>query len=196
MLRPVRRRVATVALVLLVPLLGACGFGAPDRSGLPAGRRHQRPPGTGRRARRRRGERESTASGTFVASLDNKNPRKAITLVSVEGSEGIEPQLVAPVKIEPGGHGQPRGHRRGPGQRRRGRAAGAFARLTLTFDTGQKSEVERTDRGQGRLLLPGQAGDPSSPAARPPPRRRPDAGSSDGALGSVSMSEPASRPAP
>ncbi len=139
MLRPVRRRVATVALVLLVPLLSACGFGEQtDQVYQPA-------VGTNDH----RGQVDvlgavvvsaSDGIGTFVASLDNKNPRKAITLVSVEGSEGIEPQLVAPVKIEPGDmvNLADVGAVRVSGD---GVTAGAFARLTLTFDTGQKSQV-------------------------------------------------------
>ncbi len=75
-----------------------------------------------------------------MASLDNKNPRKAITLISVKGSEGIEPELVAPVRIEPGTlvNLADAGAVRVTGE---GVKAGAFARLTLTFDTGQVSEV-------------------------------------------------------
>ena len=139
MLRPVRRRVATVALVLLVPLLGACGFGAQtDQVYQPA-------VGTNDH----KGQVDVLGAvvvsavkgtGTFVASLDNKNPRKDITLTSVEGSEGIEPQLVAPVKIEAGTmvNLADIGAVRVTGE---GVEAGGFARLTLTFDTGQTSEV-------------------------------------------------------
>ena len=139
MLRPVRRRVATVALVLLVPLLGACGFGyQTDQVYQPAVGVNDH-----------RGQVDVlgaavvsgvTGIGTFVASLDNKNPRKAITLVAVEGSEGIDPQLVAPVKIEPGTlvNLADVGAVRVTGE---GVKAGAFARLTLRFDTGQTSEV-------------------------------------------------------
>ena len=139
MLRPVRRRVATVAVVLLVPLLGACGFGQQtDQVYQPAVGVNDH-----------KGQVDVLGAavvsgvngiGTFVASLDNKNPRKAITLVSVKGSEGIEPELVAPVRVEPGTlvNLADVGAVRVTGE---GVEAGAFARLTLTFDTGQVSEV-------------------------------------------------------
>jgi hypothetical protein len=139
MLRPVRRRVATVALVLLVPLLAACGFGyQTDQVYQPAVGVNDH-----------KGEVDVLGSvvvsaikgtGTFVASLDNKNPNKAITLVSVEGSEGVEPSLVAPVKIGPGAmvNLADVGAVRVTGDEVE---AGGFARITLTFDTGQKSEV-------------------------------------------------------
>jgi hypothetical protein len=139
MIRPVRRRVATVAVVLLVPLLGACGFGAQtDQVYQPA---------VGVNDHKGQvdvlGAVVASASeglGTFVASLDNKNPRKAITLVDVKGSEGIEPHLVAPVKVEPGTlvNLADLGAVRVTGE---GVKAGGFARLTLIFDTGQSSEV-------------------------------------------------------
>jgi hypothetical protein len=128
-----------VALVLLVPVLGACGFGEQtDQVYQPAVGVNDH-----------KGQVDVLGSvvvsalkgsGTFVASLDNKNPRKAITLTSVEGSEGIEPELVAPVKIEPGTlvNLADEGAIRVTGDNVE---AGGFARITLTFDTGQTSEV-------------------------------------------------------
>ena len=139
MIRPVRRRVATVAVVLLVPLLGACGFGAQtDQVYQPAVGVNDH-----------KGQVDVLGSavvsgfkgvGTLVASLDNKNPRKAITLVAVKGSEGIEPELVAPVKVEAGTlvNLADKGAIRVSGE---AVEAGGFARVTLIFDTGQESEV-------------------------------------------------------
>ena len=114
--------------------------------------------------------------GTFVASLANKNQSKADTLISVTGSEGIEPELVAPVEVEPGDlvNLADMGAVSVTGD---GVEPGSFARLTLTFDSGQ-SPRSTPDRGQGRSLLRGQAGDPvRRPRHRPRPHQHPDAGS-------------------
>ena len=170
MLRPVRRRVATVALVLLVPLLAACGFGyQTDQVYQPAVgvNDHQ-------------GEVDVLGavvvsavdgSGTFVASLDNKNPDKTINLVAVEGSEGIEPELVAPVEVKAGTlvNLADIGAVRVSGE---GVEAGGFARIELTFDTGQTSEVNapivpREGAYSGvRPAIPG-ASPATSPSASP-----------------------------
>ena len=79
---------------------------------------------------------------------------------------------MAPVKIEPGTlvNLADVGAVRVSGE---GVKAGAFARLTLTFDTGQTSEVNAPIVPKVGLLLRGQAGDPVAVTSLPRPRRAP-----------------------
>ena len=78
-------------------------------------------------------------SGTFVASLVNKDLEEPATLTSVTG-EGVEVQVAKQVEVEPDDPGQPRRPRRRQRHRRRGQGR-RLRPLTLKFDTGQKTEV-------------------------------------------------------
>jgi hypothetical protein len=137
-LTPTRRRLAAVATVLLVPLLAGCGFG------YQTDQVYQ--PGVG--VNNRVGSVDILAAvvvnsaageGTFVASLVNKDTKNDDTLVSVTGDD-LDVQLAAPVKIASdtlvnladAGAVSVQGKTIAPGE---------FARLTLTFESGQKTEI-------------------------------------------------------
>ena len=136
MLTPVRRRLAAVATVLLVPSLGACQYQT-DKV-------YQ--PGVG--VNNRDGTVDVLGSvvvsstdgqGTFVASLVNQDPDKTETLTGVTGKD-LDVQLAAPVEIKPDslvnldetGAVSVSGDSVEPGQ---------FARITLEFESGQQTEV-------------------------------------------------------
>lgn len=138
MLTPFRRRLASAALVLLVAFLAACGFNQQtDQVYQPA-------VGTNDRS----GTvdilgavvvSDAAGSGTFIASLVNKDTGKADSLVSITGANlqaataapvAVAPQVLvnladqAPIKVT-GADVKP----------------GGFVRLTLTFSSGQKTDV-------------------------------------------------------
>jgi hypothetical protein len=137
MLTPVRRRLAALALALLVPALGACAYqtdqvyqpsvGVNNRSGdvdvlgavVASG---------------------SDGSGTFVASLANKDLDKPATLTTVTAADGLKVEVVKQVKVEPETlvNMADLGAVSVTGEAVK---AGGFARLTLTFDTGQTTTV-------------------------------------------------------
>lgn len=139
MLTSHRRRLASASLVLLVPLVGACGFSAQtDQVYQPA-------VGTNVRS----GTVDilgavvvsgSDGSGTFVASLVNKDLAKDATLTSVTATDGTQAQLISPVKVGPDAlvNLANLGAVRVGGPQV---TAGRWTRLTLGFDTGQKTEV-------------------------------------------------------
>ena len=138
MLTSTRRRLAAVAMVLLVPALAGCGFG------YQTDQVYQ--PGVG--VNNRAGTVDVLGAvvvtslngeGTFVASLVNKSETDTGTLVSITG-DGLQAHLAAPVSVQPqslvnladsgavsitGKDVQP----------------GGFARVTLTFQSGQKTEI-------------------------------------------------------
>ena len=136
MLTPVRRRLAVVAAVLLVPTLGACqyqtdkvyqpGVGVNDRDGTVDVLGAVVVSST-------------EGKGTFVASLANQDLEQTETLTGVTG-EDVEVQLTAPVEIKPeslvnldqSGAVSVSGESIEPGR---------FARLTLEFESGQETEV-------------------------------------------------------
>ena len=101
MLTSTRRRLGAVTLVLLLPILGACGFG------YQTDQVYQ--PGVG--SNNRDGSVDilgavvvsgTDGSGTLVASLANKNTEEPATLENVTSEqEGIEPSVVTPVEIKP-----------------------------------------------------------------------------------------------
>ena len=136
MLTPGRRRLAALAMVLLVPVLGACQYQTDQV--------YQPSVGVN--------DRDGTVDvlgavvvssldgeGTFVASLVNKDTSKDDTLVSMTG-DGLDVQLTAPVKLPADtlvnladtGAVSVTGDTVKPGK---------FARLTLTFESGQTTEV-------------------------------------------------------
>ena len=136
MLTPVRRRLAAVAMVLLVPSLGACQYQTDQV--------YQ--PGVG--VNNREGKVDvlgavvvssTDGQGTFVASLVNQDLEESDTLTGVTGDD-LEVQLAAPVEIGPEtlvnladtGAVSVTGESIEPG---------AFARLTLEFESGQETEV-------------------------------------------------------
>jgi hypothetical protein len=136
MLTPVRRRLAAVATVLLVPSLGACQYQT-DKV-------YQ--PGVG--VNNRDGTvnvlgavvvSSTDGQGTFVASLVNEDLEKSETLTGVTGKD-LQVQVAAPVEIKPEslvnldqtGAVSVSGENVEPGR---------FARLTLEFESGQETEV-------------------------------------------------------
>jgi hypothetical protein len=141
MSNPARRRprLAAAFLVILFPALGACGFneqtdqvyqpsvGVNNRSGTVDVLGAVVVSGT-------------DGTGTFVASLDNKDQKKIQTLTGITGADGIEVTLVKHVDVPPGGLvnfadlgvASVHGH---------AIQAGGFARLTLEFESGQSAEV-------------------------------------------------------
>ena len=172
MLTSHRRRLAVASLVLLVPLVGACGFNAQtDQVYQPA---------VGSNVRT--GEVDilgavvvsgSDGSGTFVASLVNKDLDKDATLTSVTAADGTQAQLTAPVKVGADAlvNLAPLGAVRVGGDKV---ASGGWTRLTLGFDTGQKTEVNtpivpRDAEFSGvSPALPAPSGS-ASPSASPTP---------------------------
>lgn len=126
-------------MVLLLPTLGACGFdyqtdqvyqpavGVNDRSGavnvfgavVVSG---------------------SDGGGTFVASFVNTHPDKPAKLTSISGEDDVVVRIVKPVEIAPDTlvNLAPLGAVSVTGEPV---SAGAFVRLTLEFDSGQKTEV-------------------------------------------------------
>ena len=139
MLTPPRRRLAALAMVLLVPVLGACGFG------YQTDQVYQ--PGVG--VNDRSGTVDvlgavvvsgSDGSGTFVASLVNKDSKNPATLTAVTGPTGVTTQVVKKVTVAPDTllnlASMGAVSVKGPAVR-----AGGFVRLTLEFDTGQKTQV-------------------------------------------------------
>ena len=134
-----RPRLAAAFLVILVPVLGACGFneqtdqvyqpavGVNNRAGVVDVLGAVVVSGT-------------DGFGTFVASLDNKSQTKPAKLVKITGSDGIEVTLVKEVEIPPGelvnladmGVASVTGE---------AIQAGAFTRLTLEFESGETAEV-------------------------------------------------------
>lgn len=138
MLTSIRRRLAAVALVLLVPIVGGCGFNEQTDA------IYQPSVGVNNRS----GTIDILGAvvvsslngeGTFVASLVNESDTKEDSLVSVTG-DGFESSVSAPVTIPAGelvnladtGAVSITGDTVQPGK---------FARLTLTFESGQKSQM-------------------------------------------------------
>jgi hypothetical protein len=136
MLTPVRRRLAAVATVLLIPSLGACEYQTDQV--------YQ--PGVG--VNNREGTVDvlgavvvssTDGQGTFVASLVNQDLEKSNSLTGVTG-EDLEVQIAAPVELGPEtlvnladtGAVSVTGESVEPG---------SFARLTLEFESGQETEV-------------------------------------------------------
>jgi hypothetical protein len=136
MLRPVRRRLAALALVVLVPVVGACSYQTDQvyQAGVGVNNRSGTVDVLGAVV-----VSSSDGTGTFVASLVNKSDTDSDTIVSVTG-DGLQAHLTAPVQVQPqslvnladtGDVGVT-----GPGVK-----SGAFVRLTLVFQSGQKTTV-------------------------------------------------------
>jgi hypothetical protein len=148
MSKPLRRRLAALAMVLLVPGLAACGFneqtdqvyqpavGVNNRSGVVDVLGAVVVSG-------------SDGSGTFSASLVNKDQTDAATLASVTGPTGVQIQLTQLAKVEPDSLSNLAdiGAVSVSGDDVK---AGNFIRMTLQFDTGQETtlNVPVVDRAQ------------------------------------------------
>lgn len=162
MLTPVRRRLAALALALLVPTVGACAYQTDQV--------YQ--PGVG--VNNRAGTVDvlgsvvvsgSEGSGTFIASLANKDQKETATLTSVKGADGLTVQLVARVEVKADSlvNMADLGAVSVSGASVK---AGGFARLTLTFDTGQKTTlnvpvVDRNEEFSGvRSAMPSSSPTP------------------------------------
>lgn len=133
------RTAAAASLVLLVPVLGACGFNAQtDQVYQPSvgANFHDGTVDVLGAVVVSGGE----GSGTFVASLANKSVSKAETLTGITGEDGVQVQLVRPVEVPAGGlvNLATRGAASVSGE---SVSAGSFARLTLTFDSGETAEL-------------------------------------------------------
>ena len=137
MLTPVRRRLAALALALLIPVLGACTYQT-DKVYQPS---------IG--VNNRQGDVDvlgaviasgAAGSGTFVASLANKDLDKPATLTEVTGPQGFTITVAKKVTIPAQGLVNLANlgavQVNGPDV-----AAGNFVRLTLNFDTGQSTQV-------------------------------------------------------
>ena len=136
MLTPLRRRLAALTVVLLVPGVGACsyqtdqvyqpGVGVNDRDGAVDVLGAVVVSST-------------DGKGTFVASLVNDDLEESGTLTGIAG-EDVQVQLSAPIEIEPEslvnladtGAVLVTGESVAPGR---------FVRLTLTFESGDETEV-------------------------------------------------------
>lgn len=138
MIAPVRRRLAAAALVLLVPALGACGFG------YQTDQVYQ--PGVGSDARSAVVEvlgavivSSGSGSGTFVAGLANSSTQDTDSLTSVT-AEGAQATLSSPIELQPSslvsmsdlGAVSVTGERVEPGN---------FVQVQLTFQSGQKTSL-------------------------------------------------------
>jgi hypothetical protein len=137
MLTPTRRRLAALAVALLVPTLGACAYQT-DKVYQPS---------IG--VNNRQGDVDvlgaviasgAAGSGTFVASLANKDLDKPAKLVAVTGPSGMTFQVVKQVEIGPEAlvNLADIGAVSVTGDAVK---AGGFARITLQFDTGQSTKL-------------------------------------------------------
>ena len=168
MLTPTRRRLAAVAMALLVPTLGACGFG------YQTDQVYQ--PGVG--VNNRDGSVDvlgavvvssTDGEGTFVASLVNKSDTDD-SLESMTG-EDLQVQLSAPVEVKADtlvnladtGAVSVTGDSVEPGK---------FVRLTLQFEGGQTTEVNAPvvpDEDEFSEVEPASPESESSPSPSPSP---------------------------
>ncbi len=170
---PVRRRLAALATVLLVPALGACGPSG-FNSNYQTDEIYQ--PGVG--VNERSGTVDvlgavvvstSGGRGTFVASLVNGDLEQEDSLTSITG-DGVQVQLSGPVKIAPEtlvnladtGAVSVTGENVRPGK---------FVRLTLEFQGGQSTELNVPVvpyKDEYRDITPaGGSSSPTSPSASP-----------------------------
>ena len=140
---PIKRRVAIVAVLLLAPALGACGFSAQtDKIYQAATGVNDRSGTVGILDAQVVSAQEGT--GTFVATLDNTDPKTADRLVSITGdgvtakSKGVDipadgvANLAAPGEDGSSAQVQIDGD---------AIQAGKWVRLTFVFASGQSSEV-------------------------------------------------------
>ncbi len=185
MLRPVRRRLAALAMVLLLPTLGACGFGYQTNQV------YQPAVGVNDRADDVNilgavVVSGSDGAGTFVATFVNINSSEPAKLTSISGADDLTINIVKPVEIAPEElvNLAPLGAIGVSGE---SIAAGGFARLTLEFDTGQKTmlNVPIVDKdeefGDIRAAIPSSSPSPSpssSPSSSPSASPSPSPGSS------------------
>ncbi|KQT92295.1 hypothetical protein ASG49_10240 [Marmoricola sp. Leaf446] len=189
----VRRRLAAASLVLLLPTLGACGFGAQTN------KVYQ--PAVGANARGASVDvlgavvvSEDEGSGTFVASLVNTSLDQDDELTGITG-EDVQVQLTAPVELRAddllnladSGAAAVEGE---------GIRAGSYTRLTLEFGSGQQTEInvpvvapeeEFADVTPAEPSSSTSSSPGSSPSASPSESASPSAGES--ASGSASPSE-------
>lgn len=135
---PARRRLAAAALVLLVPVLGACGFG------YQTDQVYQ--PGVGTDSRDGVVEvlgavivSSSEGTGTFVASIVNSADDTADRLTGVT-ADGAQATLSAPIDLKPDTlvNLAEEGAVSVTGDRVK---EGNFVRLELTFESGQKTSI-------------------------------------------------------
>jgi len=165
MLTPVRRRLAAAATVLLVPVLGGCNFGyQTDQLYQPA-------VGVDDRA----GPvdvlgavvvSDIDGKGTFVASLVNTDLEDDDTLTEMTG-EDVEVQITEPIDVPADtlvnladtGAVSVEGEV----------APGGFVRLTLTFESGQETEVNVPVVDKAEEFDEVEMANPSSPSSTPTP---------------------------
>jgi copper(I)-binding protein len=164
MLTPVRRRLAGLAMVLLVPTVGACGFG------YQTDQVYQ--PGVGVNDRSGTVDvlgavvvSSTDGSGTFVSTLVNNSLDEPATLTAVTGEDGVQAEVVKPVEVDPDSlvNLAEMGAVRVTGEPVK---AGGFVKLTLQFDNGDKVQinvpvVEKNDEYSGvRPAIPAPSATP------------------------------------
>lgn len=186
--QPVRRRLAAASMVVLLPGLGACGFGAQTN------KVYQ--PAVGANVQ---GEAvdvlnavvvsDDEGSGTFVASLVNTSLDEDDQLTGITG-EDVEVQLGEPVDLRAddivnladAGAALVSGERIAPG---------LYTRLTLEFASGQQTEVNVPVVAQEEEFADITPAEPSSsPSASPSgsPSESPSASPSESASASPTPS--------
>jgi hypothetical protein len=170
MLPPVRRRLAALATVLLVPTLGACGPSG-FNSNYQTDEIYQ--PGVG--VNERSGTVDvlgavvvstSNGRGTFVASLSNNDLENSDALTTMTG-EDVQVQVAgAPLEIGPEGllNLTDSGAVSVTGDDVR---PGKFVRLTLEFESGQTTEVNAPVVPFEDEFTDISPASPSSPTASP-----------------------------
>ena len=135
----------------------------------------------------------SEGTGTFVASLVNTDPSEPAKITSISGEDGLTINIVKPVEVAPDTFVDlaPLG---AIGVNGESVAAGAFARLTLEFDTGQTTELNVPVVDKAEEFSDVRAAIPSSsPSPSPSPSGSANPSSSPSALpsGSPTPSESA-----
>jgi hypothetical protein len=175
MLRPVRRRLAALAVVALVPALGGCGIAGFAGSEYQTDQVYQ--PGVGVNDKSGTVDvlgavvvTSSEGEGTLVASFVNQDRSETAALTEVTG-DGFETQLTEPVELRAQnlvnladtGAISVTGEDIVPGK---------FVRLTLAFDSGQKTPmnipVVSNDAEYADITPAEPSGSPSSsPQASP-----------------------------
>ena len=167
MLTPVRRRLAVLAMVLLVPSLGACGFG------YQTDQVYQPSVGVNNRS----GQVDilgavvvstSNGRGTFVASLVNKSLTGSDTLTTMTGPE-VQAQVSPPVEV-PADTLVNLADKGAVGVTGDSVRPGKFVRLTLQFQSGQKTEVNVPVvpfEAEYSSITPAGVGGSSSPSGSP-----------------------------
>jgi copper(I)-binding protein len=160
----VRRRAASAALVLLVPLLAACGFGAQTD------RVYQAAAGTNNRdgvvdVLNAVIVSDTDGEGTFAGTLVNKGDAKD-TLVSVTGASGtVNVELPPGQAVNLATEGQVR-------LQSSDISGGVFVPLTLQFSSGQTTKIDVPVFGHNGDYANVPVGPTATPSASETPKKK------------------------